>query len=413
MVPDHWNEAPLGKLVERVIRPVTVEPNGLYQEIGIRSHGKGLFDKEPVRGFTLGDKRVFWVEPNCLVVNIVFAWEQAVGKTTEKDQGKIASHRFPMFRPRPGRSDIDYLVYLFKTPYGKHLLNLASPGGAGRNKTLGQNDFLKTIVRVPPFHEQIAIVRLLKTWERAIATVEGLIENGDMGKRALTQKLITGNERFRGFASTPWREITLKDIADIRTSNVDKKTDAGQIAVQLCNYTDVYYNRHITKGLSFMNATATQSEIERFTLQKGDVVITKDSESPEDIAVPALIDEDLDGVLCGYHLALIRPRRNQADGEFLSNLFSLKKTQNYFFTHANGVTRFGLSIDTIREAAFRIPGIEEQRRVAAVLRTSEQSISKYKKQLVALKEQRTALMQQLLTGKLRVASIASKELARA
>lgn len=112
-------------------------------------------------------------------------------------------------------------------------------------------------------------------------------------------------------------------------------------------------------------------------------------------------------------MALIRPRRNQADGEFLSNLFSLKKTQNYFFTHANGVTRFGLSIDTIREAAFRIPGIEEQRRVAALLRTSEQSIAKYKKQLVALKEQRTALMQQLLTGKLRVASIASRELARA
>ena len=65
------------------------------------------------------------------------------------------------------------------------------------------------------------------------------------------------------------------------------------------------------------------------------------------------------GVLCGYHLALIRPRANQADGAFLSNLFSLKKTQRYFFTHANGATRFGLSVDTIRDAAFCIPRLEE------------------------------------------------------
>jgi type I restriction enzyme S subunit len=402
MVPEGWIQAPLGKLVERVARPVSVDTTKTYQQIGIRSHGKGLFDKEPVTGAVLGNKRVFWVEPNCLILNIVFAWEQAVGKTTAKDVGKIASHRFPMYRPLAGRSDVDYLAYLFKTPYGKHLLGLASPGGAGRNKTLGQADFLKTVVRVPPTHEQTTIVRILKTWDRAIETLEALMLNSQVQKRCLMQNLITGSERFQEFAGQKWRDVQLKDIAEIRTSNVDKKTVAEQPAVRLCNYTDVYYNPHITNDIPFMEATATQSQIDRFSLHKGDVIITKDSESPDDIAIPALVDEDLPGVLCGYHLALIRPRPDQADGAFLSNLFSLKKTQRYFFTHANGATRFGLSVDTIRDAAFRIPKLEEQQRVAKVLRACEHSIANYRKQLARIKDQRKALMQQLLSGKCRV-----------
>jgi type I restriction enzyme S subunit len=402
MVPKGWIQAPLGKLVERVARPVSVDATKTYREIGIRSHGKGLFDKEPVTGAALGNKRVFWVEPDCLILNIVFAWEQAVGKTTDKDVGKIASHRFPMYRPRAGGSDVDYLTYLFKTPYGKYLLGLASPGGAGRNKTLGQADFLKTVVRVPPTPEQKTIVRILKTWDRAIQTLDALMQNSQMQKRGLMQNLITGSERFQDFTGQKWRDVQLKDIAEIRTSNVDKKTVADQPAVRLCNYTDVYYNPHITNDIAFMDATATQSQIDRFSLRRGDVVITKDSESPDDIAIPALVDADLDGVLCGYHLALIRPRANQADGAFLSNLFSLKKTQRYFFTHANGATRFGLSVDTIRDATFCIPALEEQQRVAKVVRACERSIANYRKQLVNIKEQRKALMQQLLSGKLRV-----------
>lgn len=402
MVPKGWIQAPLGKLVERVARPVSVDATKTYREIGIRSHGKGLFDKEPVTGAALGNKRVFWVEPDCLILNIVFAWEQAVGKTTDKDVGKIASHRFPMYRPRAGGSDVDYLTYLFKTPYGKYLLGLASPGGAGRNKTLGQADFLKTVVRVPPTPEQKTIVRILKTWDRAIQTLDALMQNSQMQKRGLMQNLITGSERFQDFTGQKWRDVQLKDIAEIRTSNVDKKTVADQPAVRLCNYTDVYYNPHITNDIAFMDATATQSQIDRFSLRRGDVVITKDSESPDDIAIPALVDADLDGVLCGYHLALIRPRANQADGAFLSNLFSLKKTQRYFFTHANGATRFGLSVDTIRDATFCIPALEEQQRVAKVVRACECSIANYRKQLVNIKDQRKALMQQLLSGKLRV-----------
>jgi len=73
----------------------------------------------------------------------------------------------------------------------------------------------------------------------------------------------------------------------------------------LCNYTDVYYNNRITKSLTFMKATAKKSEIEKYTLKQGDVIITKDSETPGDIAIPSYVAEPLNGVVCGYHLAIL------------------------------------------------------------------------------------------------------------
>jgi type I restriction enzyme S subunit len=156
-----WEQKPFGKLTSRVSNPVDVEPTKLYQQIGIRSHGKGIFHKELVDGKTLGNKRVFWVKENVLVVNIVFAWEQAVAKTTEREIGLIGSHRFPMYEPIKNVSDLDYLLHFFLTKKGKAQLELASPGGAGRNKTLGQKEFENLKLQTPSYQEQKKIASFL------------------------------------------------------------------------------------------------------------------------------------------------------------------------------------------------------------------------------------------------------------
>lgn len=130
ILPGDWDVYMLGDCLSRVERPVEVKPNELYTQIGIRSHGKGLFYKEPVAGAALGNKAVFWIEPDCFIVNIVFAWEQAIGKTTQSEVGMIGSHRFPMYRPVNDRVDIDYLISYFLTKRGTDILEAASPGGA-------------------------------------------------------------------------------------------------------------------------------------------------------------------------------------------------------------------------------------------------------------------------------------------
>ena len=100
LIPQDWKLMSIDEITDRIQKPVDTQPDEEYQEIGIRSHGKGLFHKDKVTGKSLGNKRVFWIEPDCFVVNIVFAWEHAIAKTTENESGMIASHRFPMYKPK-------------------------------------------------------------------------------------------------------------------------------------------------------------------------------------------------------------------------------------------------------------------------------------------------------------------------
>lgn len=188
---------PLAKVVTKAKTGFIPNKETYYQEIGIRSHAKGIFHKEPVTGKSLGNKSVFWIEPDCFVVNIVFAWEHAIAKTTEAEKGMIASHRFPMYKPKEGVLDLDYLLYFFKSAKGKNLLELASPGGAGRNKTLGQSEFLKLKIPVPPIEVQKEIVRLLNTADKEIELQKKKIEAIKQQKKGLMQQLLTGKKRLK------------------------------------------------------------------------------------------------------------------------------------------------------------------------------------------------------------------------
>ena len=117
-----------------------------------------------------------------------------------------------------------------------------------------------------------------------------------------------------------WEAKTLRDLADIHISNVDKKVHASEMPVKLCNYMDVYSNEYITSKIQFMDASASIAEVERFSLNFGDVIITKDSETPDDIGIPTVVFEKINDLVCGYHLALIRPNPDQLDSVYLATI---------------------------------------------------------------------------------------------
>jgi type I restriction enzyme S subunit len=114
-----WEKQKVSSLLSKISNPVNVDLHKSYQQIGIRSHGKGVFHKEFVSGKELGNKRVFWVEEDAFIVNIVFAWEQAVAITTKREWGMIASHRFPMYKSMNGMSNVNFIKYFFLTKKGK------------------------------------------------------------------------------------------------------------------------------------------------------------------------------------------------------------------------------------------------------------------------------------------------------
>jgi restriction endonuclease S subunit len=210
----------------------------------------------------------------------------------------------------------------------------------------------------------------------------------------------TGVSPFENLPSG-WTVQKLKHIARVRLSSVNKKSEEGETPVRLCNYVDVYNNDRIRAGMDFMQATATHEEIERFTIQKGDVIITKDSETWDDIAVPALVADDLEGVLCGYHLALIRPTPGGVEGAYLARAFRAAGVAEQFKLAANGVTRFGVGLDGIGSALFPVPPLHERRAIAAFLdertRRIDELIEKKQRFLDLLQEQRTALITRAVT----------------
>ncbi|MEA3414665.1 MAG: restriction endonuclease subunit S, partial [Thermodesulfobacteriota bacterium] len=203
-----------------------------------------------------------------------------------------------------------------------------------------------------------------------------------------------------------WKVKRLKWLAKIRLSNVDKKSKEGELKVELCNYVDVYYNDNITSNTEFMKATARQDQIDVLSLKEGDVLITKDSESPDDIAVPAYVPSSLPGVVCGYHLAHIRSYQEHANGNYLFWSFSAHGISDQFEISSNGVTRFGIGKQAIDNSVFLTPPIEEQTTIAAYLNRKttkiDQTISKIENQIDLLQEYRTALISEVVTGKIDV-----------
>jgi type I restriction enzyme, S subunit len=185
-----------------------------------------------------------------------------------------------------------------------------------------------------------------------------------------------------------WEVRKLKYSAKINLSNVDKKTHGGQSRVKLCNYVDVYKNSKITSDIEFMEATATKEQINKFFLQKDDVLITKDSESPNDIAVPAYVSENMEHVICGYHLAHIKPKL--ITGLFLYYSFLTEKLKDQFCISANGITRYGLGKDSIGCSIFFVPPLLEQEKIASYLDTKSEAIDKFiknKEELINLLEE--------------------------
>lgn len=186
-----WGSHRLRDKLVRVSRPIEVDASREYAEIGLRSHGRGAFLKEPVSGESLGKKRVFSVEPGDLCFNIVFAWEGAVAVLGSEVAGRIASHRFPTFRGVDDWS-VDWFDEFFKTERGLQMLVDYSPGGAGRNKTLALSRMLDEEVPLPGDDHARLTVRTLSTARLQVLMAENYASRVAELRLALLELLLSG-----------------------------------------------------------------------------------------------------------------------------------------------------------------------------------------------------------------------------
>ena len=375
-------------ILERVEVPVNVESNKEYVQIGIRSHGKGLFYKEPVLGKALGNKQVFWIQPNCFILNVVFAWEQAITKTTENEIGMIGSHRFPMYRPKNDLVDIDYLIYYFLTKSGTDILEAASPGGAGRNRTLGQERFLKSKITLPTLPEQQKIAAILSTQDKAIELKEKLLAQKQQQKKYLMQQLLTGKKRLPGFCEK-W---TRKQLGELFENRVEiNRSDLGLLAITSTRGI-------LPRDCLDLKDNSSEDKSKYLRICPGDIGyntmrmwqgVSAYSEY-EGIVSPAYtILAPMEGVYSHYFAYLFKTQ---------SVIFS-------FYRFSQGLvddTR-NLKYENFKKISVSIPSnVAEQRAIVQILSTADHEIDLLQKSIEAEKQKKKALMQLLLTGKVRV-----------
>ena len=219
-------------------------------------------------------------------------------------------------------------------------------------------------------------------WSSTSKAFQNIIERNHVAVQKKTTRSKAGNR---------WHKTALGDVVDLRISGVDKKTKHNEHAIHLCNYTDVYNNSFIHSDLDFMTATATELEISNCTLNAEDVIITKDSEKYDDIGVPALVRENIPNLVCGYHLAILRPSLSDIDGAYLFYALITDDAQHQFQSYANGITRFGLRKADIGLIEIPLPPLPDQRVIGYILRTLDDKIEMNRQMNRTLEEMARAL----------------------
>ena len=294
---------------------------------------------------------------------------------------------------------------------------------------LNRGDAYQTILPLPPLPEQAAIVRYLdhhdRLIQRYIRAKKKLVALLEEQKQAIIHRAVTRgldpNVRLKssgvewlGDVPEHWGVRRLRCVVDLRVSNVDKHKIEGEPPVRLCNYIDVYHHDRITDAIQFMHATATREEIERFRLQIGDVIITKDSESWNDIGVPAFVEYTATDLVCGYHLAVLRPRSGVLNGGYLLRALQSQGVAVQYHISANGITRYGLSQGAIKSVLIPLPPLSEQAAIVLYLDMATADINtastSARREIELLREYRTRLIADVVTGKLDVRGIDLPEL---
>jgi type I restriction enzyme, S subunit len=359
----------------------------------------GLVDRDSIdrkMDTNLDPNEHLLVRKGDIAYNMMRMWQGASGLA---EHNAIVSPAYVVLRAKKGMDPL-FASYLFKLRHMIHQFWAYSYGLTEDRLRLYPKDFGMIPVILPPIAEQRRIAEILSNWDQAIAVQERLVANARAQKKALMQTLLTGKKRLPGFKGE-WKKVRLDEAAYIIVSNVDKKSDADEAPVRLCNYMDVYRADRIEADMQFMRATAAMGQIKKFALKVGDVLITKDSETPDDIAIPSYVASTAPDLICGYHLAIIRSKK-ETDGQFLKFYFEHPHTRYFFGSRANGATRFGLTVGAIESAPITLPHLAEQKCIGEAIANAELEILRLVPLVQTLKREKSALMQQLLTGKRRV-----------
>ena len=299
--------------------------------------------------------------------------------------------------------DVNY-YYQYLTSQYENIRELANSGGQ-QNLSAG---IIKDIhVPIPPLPEQRKIAKILSTWDKAITTTEKLIETSKQQKKALMQKLLTGKKRLvdpetgKAFEGD-WEEVKLGDLGKTFTGLTGKTKEHFGRGSKYIPYINIFRNSSV--DMNALELVDVRPNEKQNLVKYGDIFFTTSSETPEEVGMSSVILEEIDeSVYLNSFCFGFRPHNfNRVKPEFIRYLLRSEKVRRSISLLAQGATRYNLSKTQLLKITLNIPSLGEQQKIASVLTAADKDIELLEAKLAHFKQEKKALMQQLLTGKKRV-----------
>ena len=274
---------------------------------------------------------------------------------------------------------------------------------------VNKENLRKIKIPIPPLDEQKRIASALSKIDAYLENTIKLIEEKERFKRGIAKKLLTCKEgenipeaRFKGFEGE-WEIVKLGDIGTITATGVDKKINDNETPIKLLNYLDVFNrNKLYEKEISYMT-TATEKQLEKCNIRKGDLFITPSSEDKKGIAKSSVAMEDFKNTVYSYHIIRVRFNK-EIDLKFKSYMCDTDffHRQAYRLCDGSG-QRYFIKLDNFRNMEICIPKlIKEQEKIGVYLSLLDKEIDNLKKQKELIKEMKRGAMQKLLSGEVRL-----------
>ncbi|EFC2636667.1 restriction endonuclease subunit S [Escherichia coli] len=383
MVPKGWKRVPIKDVCESIIDCVNktapvVDYETPFKMIRTTNVRNGRVNTEDVR-YVTEDTYLQWVRRGKPQVgDIIFTREAPVGEAgvLQDAEGIFLGQRTMMYRADTCLSDNYFLFYSLSSPFCQKQIEDFSNGGTVAHMRVP--DCGEILINLPPFLEQKKIAQILSTWDKAISVTEKLLTNSQQQKKALMQQLLTGKKRLldeNGVRfSGEWRNSTLS---------------------MFCN---------IAKGKAL---SASDLEVGDFP------VIAGGKSSPyshSDYTHENVVTVSASGAYAGYisyhnykiwasDCSVVSAKADNLIDYFYQLLLSL---QDKIYSLQSGGAQPHIYPKDLNSIPLWVPCVKEQQKIAAVLSAADAEISTLEKKLACLRDEKKALMQQLLTGKRRV-----------
>ena len=269
---------------------------------------------------------------------------------------------------------VPYYLYTFcNTKMAKQ--NFMSNAKTTTMTTIDQKGLGNVLILLPPLPEQGKIARILSCWDDGIEKLSALIEKKKIQKKALMQQLLTGKHRLKGF-SNPWHEVKLEELCNITTGKLDA-------------------NAMVENGkYVFFTCARETFLIDTFAFDEEALLISGNGANV--------------GYIHYYNGKFNAYQRTYVLTKFIQNIFFIKYYLDKFLSmriekeKKAGNTPY-IVLDTLTKMGLYIPSdLAEQKAIAEILSKADEEIELLNKKLEAFKQEKKALMQQLLTGKIRV-----------